>query len=444
MFNAFEIREPLLETDPTRMCELLVGLDDVTVLGVEDSGEGPLVVGIETATSLARCGGCGAMAELKERVWVTYVDLPVFGRPSRLRWRKRRWRCPDRSCGVGSWTEVASDVAASRQVMTTRAGRWATIQVGRSGRTVNEVATELGCDWHTVNDTVTAWGDALLAVDTDRIGATEAVGLDETLFNRRGRFRTQQWCTSITDICGGRLLDVVPGRDGAAPARWLLARGEQWLAGVKWATLDLSGAYRSCLDTALPDAGQVADPFHVVKLANQKLDECRRRVQNQTLGHRGRKTDPLYRARKLLVMADERLDIDGHARLRGLLRAGDPHGEVYDAWIAKECVRDIYTHHDPDTALEWVTRLGEDLQDERPPEVRSLGRTIVRWAAQIVAWHASGITNAATEAANNLIKRIKRVGFGFRSFRNYRIRVLLYAGRPNWALLERIYPAEIR
>jgi transposase len=68
----------------------------------------------------------------------------------------------------------------------------------------------------------------------------------------------------------------------------------------------------------------------------------------------------------------------------------------------------------------------------------------VRWARHIVAWHASGITNAATEAANNLIKRIKRVGFGFRSFRTYRIRVLLYAGRPNWTLLERIYPADIR
>jgi transposase len=427
------------------MCELLVGLDDVIVLGVEDpGGDGPLVVAVETTTSVATCRGCRSWAALKERVWVEYVDLPVFGRPSRLRWRKRRWRCPDRTCGVGSWTETAPDIAASRQVMTTRAGRWATVQVGRSGRTVNEVATELGCDWHTVNDTVAAWGDALLAADTGRIEATEAVGLDETLFNRRGRFRTQAWCTSITDICGGRLLDIVPGRDGAAPASWLTARGERWLAGVKWATLDLSGAYRSCLDTALPDATQVADPFHVVKLANQKLDECRRRVQNQTLGHRGRKLDPLYRARKLLVMADERLDQDGHQRLRGLLRAGDPHGEVYDAWIAKECVRDIYTHHDPDTALEWVTRLGEDLQDERPPEVRSLGRTIVRWARQIVAWHASGITNAATEAANNLIKRIKRVGFGFRSFRNYRIRVLLYAGRPNWTLLERIYPAHIR
>lgn len=427
------------------MCELLVGLDDVTVLGVEDQADGPLHLAVETGlTGPPLCEGCSGAAGLKERVWVSFVDLPAFGRPTRLRWRKRRWRCVSSQCPVGSWTETAPAIAAPRQVMTTRAGRWATIQVGRWGRTVNEVAVELGCDWHTINDTVTAWGAALLEADVDRIGTVTAVGLDETLFARRGRFRTQQWCTTIVDVCSARLLDVVAGRDSAAPTAWLTAQGDEWLAQVKWAALDLSGAYRATFDTVLPDATQIADPFHVVKLANQKLDECRRRVQNQTLGHRGRKDDPLYRARRLLVMADERVDDGGQDRLRGLLRAGDPHGEVYDAWIAKECVRDIYTHHDPDTAHEWVTRLGNDLQDERPPEVQALGRTIRKWAGHISAWHSSGITNAATEGANNLIKRIKRIGFGFRSFRNYRTRILLYAGRPNWTLLDTITPADIR
>ena len=77
-------------------------------------------------------------------------------------------------------------------------------------------------------------------------------------------------------------------------------------------------------DTTLPDATQVADSFHVVRLANTALDECRRRVQNETLGHRGRKTDPLYRCRRRLVMARERLSVDGHDKLLGLLAAGDP------------------------------------------------------------------------------------------------------------------------
>jgi len=76
----------------------------------------------------------------------------------------------------------------------------------------------------------------------------------------------------------------------------------------------------------------------------------------------------------------------------------------------------------------------------RPPEVRSLGRTLTRWRLEIAAWHDCHFTNGPTEAMNNLIKRIKRVAFGFTSFRNYRIRSLLYAGKPNWSLLETIRP----
>ena len=140
---------------------------------------------------------------------------------------------------------------------------------------------------------------------------------------------------SIVDVGAGQLLDVVAGRDSAGPCRWLAARLTTWRANIAWATLDLSGPYRSVFDTMLPDAIQVADPFHVVKLANTKLDECRRRVQNETLGHRGRKDDPLYRCRRLLTKADERLDDRGRTKLLGLLDAGDPRGEVRIAWHAE-------------------------------------------------------------------------------------------------------------
>ena len=42
--------------------------------------------------------------------------------------------------------------------------------------------------------------------------------------------------------------------------------------------------------------------------------------------------------------------------------------------------------------------------------------------------------------ANNLAKRVKRAAFGFTNFNNYRIRVLLYAGKPNWTLLDTLTP----
>jgi transposase len=205
--------------------------------------------------------------------------------------------------------------------------------------------------------------------------------------------------------------------------------------------LDLSGPYRSVFDAMVPGATQVADPFHVVKHANAKLDECRRRVQNETLGHRGRKSDPLYRIRRLLTKADERLEEEGRERLVGLLRAGDPKGEVAATWHAKEAVRELYAHVDEATARRWIERLIADMADgDNPMEVRSLGRTLARWKDQIVAWHRSHVSNGPTEAANNLIKRVKRAAFGFTSFRNFRVRALLYAGKPDWSLLETITP----
>ena len=316
-----------MEVDPTRVCELLVGLGDVEVLGVEDAAGAPLGVHIRRRALRPRCGSCGGPLWSDGERLVELVDLPAFGRPSRLVWHKRRWRCPREGCSAGTVTEQDPAIASERERLTTRAGRWATRQAG-GGRPLKDVAAELGCSWHRVNVSVRRWGAALLDADTERISAVVALGLDEVLLWRRGRFRTKAWGTTIVDAGGGQLLDIVRGRTAKAPTRWLLGRPHSWLEQIRWGVLDLSGPYRAAFDAAAPDAKQVADPFHVVRLANTALDEVRRRVQNQTLGHRGHKHDPLYRARKLLVSASENITDNGRTRLRGLLDAGDPYGEV--------------------------------------------------------------------------------------------------------------------
>jgi transposase len=164
----------------------------------------------------------------------------------------------------------------------------------------------------------------------------------------------------------------------------------------------------------------------VCSVGSQPCHPDNRLKYHPHIKHRGRKHDFLYRARRLLTMADERLDDHGREKLMGLLNAGDPEGHVFATWQAKELVRGLYDHHDPALALEFVRRLGNDLQDPGlPEEARSLGRTLLRWKHQIAAWHEAHVSNGPTEAANNLIKRVKRVAFGFRTFRNYRIRTLL-------------------
>ena len=429
-----------MECDPMRVCELLVGLGDVEVLGVADEAGEPLGVHIRRTAPRPGCEVCGGVLWSDGEREVELVDLAAFGRPVRLMWHKRRWRCPSRGCGAGTVTEQDPEIAPPREKLTARAGRWATRQAGMA-RPVDEVAAELGCSWHRVNASVRRWGSALLEADTERISDVEALGLDETLMGRRGRFKDKSWSTSIVDVGRGQLLDIVPGRTARAPALWLLSRPREWLEQIRWAVLDLSGPYRAAFDTAIPDAAQVADPFHVVRLGNTALDEVRRRVQNQTLGHRGRKCDPLYRARKLLVSASESITDSGRVRLRGLLDAGDPYGEVRDAWHAKETLRSIYDIADAEVGAATVAQLAADLQDPGlPTEINRLGRTLSSWRTQIANWHAARVTNAATEAANNLIKRVKRAAFGFTNFANYRIRALLYAGKPNWTLLDTLTP----
>lgn len=423
-----------METDSTRMCELLVGLPDVNVSGVGD-WPGWLRIAITTRANRPICPSCAGVVWHHDVTNVELVDLPCFGRQTRLVWSKQRWRCPNRSCTMVTFVEIDDRIARERAGITDRAGRWATFQVGHHGRAVSEVAADLGCDWHTVMEAVNRHGQALIE-DPDRIGRVAAVGLDEILFCRQGRFRRRLWSSQVVDVARGQLLDVVPGRDAAGVCSWFGDRPVDWVAEIRWATLDLSGPYRSVFDTMLPDATQIADPFHVVKLANQVLDETRRRVQNETLGHRGHKNDPLYRVRKLMTIAHERLDDDANVKLLGLLEAGDPRSEVRTAWHAKEVVRQIYTIDEPELASEFVTQLGQDLQDEScPAEVRRLGRTITRWRSQIAAWHQAQFTNGPTEAVNNLIKRVKRVAFGITNWTNYRTRALLYAGQPNWSLL---------
>ena len=203
----------------------------------------------------------------------------------------------------------------------------------------------------------------------------------------------------------------------------------------------VSATYKSVFDDVLPKATLVADPFHLVKLANSKVDECRRRVQNETLGHRGRKSDPLYRIRRLLLLGKKRLDDLGREKIMGYLAAGDPRGELQMTWHAAQAIPELYEVDDYELAEEFIDELIRDMAEPTYPlEVRSLGKTLKRWRTEIIAWHKRRIINGPTESMNNLAKRVKRVAFGFRSFRNYRIRALLYAGKPNWDLLPTITP----
>jgi transposase len=219
-------------------------------------------------------------------------------------------------------------------------------------------------------------------------------------------------------------------------AGFLNKQSESWKSRITYGALDMSNVYAAVYSVILPKAAQVVDPFHVISLANRALDSVRRRVQSEQTGHRGRRDDPLYRIRRALLTGEEKLDDQAASRLVSLLALGDPDAEVAIAYRVKERLRDFYRTFDVSGARSML----EDLKDHclrrsMPPEIQKLGRTIRQWFNKICNFHLARVSNGPTEAINNLIKRIKRVGFGFRNFENYRIRALLYAGKPNWRVL---------
>lgn len=423
----------LVHTEPTRILHTLVGLKNTRVLEYRRIGPRVELV-IELAHVERSCPSCQSPAGVKDRPIVRYIDLPAFGTNIVIAWRKHRLHCPEPACPRASWTVTDHRIAAKQALLTTRCAKWVTEQVGR-GRAVADVARELGCDWHTINDTVTVYGEALLAADTKRVTRTTALGLDETSFVKRGQHR-REYVTTIADVGHHQILEILPGRDFTDVAKWVHAQPGSWKGKIQYGALDMSPAYAAVYTVTLPHTKQVVDAFHLVQLANRALDEIRRRVQREHTGRRGGAKDPLFRARRILLAGEERLSLAARERLASLLTLGDPAGEVAIAHRVKERVREFYQCGDKDTARDMLTELVEHCRrPAMPKEIRRLGTTIRRWFEKIWNYHLATVSNGPTEALNNLIKRVKRVGYGFRNFRNYRVRALLYAGKPNWRLL---------
>ena len=149
----------------------------------------------------------------------------------------------------------------------------------------------------------------------------------------------------------------------------------------------------------MPDARLVVDHFHVIRLANQALDEVRRRVQHATLGHRGRKGDPLYRIRRRLLASHKRLSPDGFERVVMVwLDHGDPDGEVAIAYLAKELLRETSTTADNVFEARRQPHQSSTRSTTAPRSSSSPGwpSTIRRWETPLLRWHTTGLTNAGS------------------------------------------------
>src|SRR5664280_1353757 len=144
-----------------------------------------------------------------------------------------------------------------------------------------------------------------------------------------------------------RLLDMVEGRSKQAFRQWLAARPKAWRQGVEVVAMDGFTGFKTATSAELPDAVAVMDPFHVVRLAGDALDQCRRRVQQTIHGHSGRSGDPLFSSRRMLHTGTDLLTDKQKNRLADLFML-DEHVEVEVTWAIYQ--RMIAAYREPDRA----------------------------------------------------------------------------------------------
>lgn len=408
--------------DGSRGATALVGLAGF-VVGAHELVDNEWWLFVETDADRVGCPACGVRAVGHGRRVTQVRDLPVGDHPVVLVWAKRRWRCPEGDCPSKTWLET-SDQITPRASLTRRARRRIADMVNIDGDSVAHAAAAFGVGWACANKAHAEFTDPRIK-DPDRLESVTAIGVDEKRFTNATATHHTTFTTQIFDLDAGLLLEVLEGRSADTLGDWLGARGTVWCDQITLATLDPAAGYRKALDEHLVNAQRVVDHFHAIKLANTGVDDIRRRVQQETLGHRGRKGDPLFRIRRSILMGYELLSEDRFDDILTLLNAGDPDGEVAAGWLAKELLREVYSAADEAHARRRMIIFFQHCADAEIPELTRLARTIDRWRDEVLAYHRTrGASNGRVENMHMLAEKIRRTSHGFRNHDNYRRRLI--------------------
>lgn len=379
------------------------------------------------------CRRCGCEGVPRDTVTRRLAHEPLGWRPTTLMVTIRRYRCS--GCGH-VWRQDTSKAAEPRAKLSRRGLRWALEGIVCQHLTVARVAEGLGVSWNTANEAVLAEGKRVLIDDPHRLDGVQVLGVDEHVW--RHTRRGDKYVTVIIDLTPirdgtgpARLLDMVEGRSKQAFKDWLSEREGAWRDAVEVVAMDGFTGFKTATTEELPDAVPVMDPFHVVRAAGDALDQCRRRVQQAIHGHRGRKGDPLYSARRTLHTGAELLTDKQKDRLHALF-AADEHVEVEATWGIYQRMIAAYRHRDRAKGRDLMSELIESISHGVPAaltEVITLGRTLKKRAADVLAYFdRPGTSNGPTEAINGRLEHLRGSALGFRNLTNYIARSLLETG----------------
>jgi len=398
-----------------RLWHRLLGVDRTVVEGVETDPAGQVVVAHvrPVARARRRCGRCGTRS-------------PWYDRGE----GRRRWRGLDLGTTRVFLEADAPRVNCPRHGPTVVAVPWARHAAGHTRDFDDMVAwLAVACSkaavtrlmriaWRTVGAIISRVMADVDAV-TDRLDGLARIGIDE-ISHRRG----QQYLTVVTCHDTGRLVWAAPGRNNATMHRFFDDLGPDRCRALTHVSADGAFWVSEVVPVRAPRAVLCADPFHVVKWANEALDDVRRAAWNtarrqaggSSRGRRGYRlsrgdAQTVKKARWALWKNPDRLTARQQSTV-AWIATNDPR--LHRAYLLKEGLRYVFTLSGQD-AIDALDRWYGWTWRCRIPEMIALGRKIQRHRDTIEATLTHGVTNALAESVNAKIRLITRRAFGFRN-----------------------------
>ena len=408
---------------------VIFNLPGYRVIDAADLPVGGRRIKIQPLDLAAGCPRCGVLST-RVHGWVQQRirDIPHAGHVAVVV-RKPRLVCAEPACPRRTFTP-ATEQLPLRARCTTRLKTALVEAVIDSGRAVAEVAADYRVAWWTVQATVNT--AAVLLAEVDQL-PVRRLGIDEHRYRRVRWFRhedggwrrVEPWMSTIVNADTGQVLGIVDGRDSTAVGGWLAARSPAWQNRIQVVAIDPSAAFKKAILQQLPNAKISVDPFHLVQLANLMVTRVRQRLVREREQRRGRKIDPAWAHRTLLLRGYDTLSARGRARLQMVFDTDDPTEELSAAWGVKEQLRRLLKVATLEQARHQKMILGCYVLAADMDETWRLWHTIDTWWPEIEVLITHRVTNARTEAANTDIKHIKRTGRGYRNPAHYQARILL-------------------
>ena len=358
---------------------------------------------VEKTSNFEVCPKCANISHaVYDRRSVRIRDEPIRGKAVILFITKRRFSC--KACG-SVFTEPVPGI--SKYGKFTKRFEKALCWAADRFSSMADVEKQFRCS--TGKCFNAAFGELKRRIKSRRYPLPSAIGIDEHSL-RKPKYQATQYSTIIVDHDNHRVYDLLDDRSKAGVAEALgKCDGKD---RVKFVTMDMSSIYRAAVREALPGATIVADRFHVQRLLNRALNKERLRAT----GHKRK-----HPARKLVLRNVENLNFEDRHQLRDWLSA---YPKAKELWEYKEMLRRMYRAKARSVAEKIFEALVARMQTSKLRKARSLAATLSEWKSEILAYHMGRLSNGRTEGFNRVAKLVQREGFGYRSFSNYRERLL--------------------